>query len=265
VHAAYQQTVHLPEGFAPMPPVSASYNAPVCEGEDLILSATGPTGTYLWTDMLHPFSDTGKILTLHHATPKQSSTYKVQRVENGCASDYLLVTTHIFGEPVITLVDTFCAEAIQGGKIQIQALVTSGDSLEYSLNNSPYQSSNLFENLANGTYQVKVRTVGSDCEVSRNVDLYCHCTCNKEAQLTVFPVPNQGEFHVSTELYEAVDIAIIRVYDMSGRIIYEEVFEPKDLHVDHPVSIKQITKGNYKVQLLLDGKVSLTQSLPIID
>ncbi|MEZ5046764.1 MAG: SdrD B-like domain-containing protein [Chitinophagaceae bacterium] len=239
------------------PPTSASYNNPVCVGEDLVLTATGTLGsTYLWTDMTNNYTANGEVIIRTPSELGMSGTYKVQRLDNGCASEAILLDVHIFDNPIIASIDTVCMGSIDSGKITINALVGSGDELEYALNDGAFQTSNVFEYLSNGLYQIKVRPVGSDCEVVVNdVELYCDCHCGKDADITVYPNPNKGKFTVKVQTASENAIVGIALYDLQGRLIYDKSLEARAGQMIHDINIQGFATGAYMIKLNIDGEI----------
>lgn len=264
-HTMAIEQVFLEEGYSPNAPTQVSYNGPLCEGDTMILSAQGDAGNYLWIDLKNNTVDSGMVVVKNDVALMNNTTYKVMRLENGCASDYVLFDTRVFSLPEITSIDTTCTNGINAGQILVHANVASVDTLEFALNDGVYQSSPLFENLSNGSYKVSVRTKGSACSVfEKNIELYCNCYCNKEADVTIYPIPNQGSFTVAMTLFDEVETALIKLVDLTGRVIHQEYFEPDGLQVHHAVQLKNIAKGNYKLQLILDDD-TITKSLSITE
>jgi hypothetical protein len=76
-------------------------------------------------------------------------------------------------KPVISTVNSTnpaCPVGTNNGTITVSATVASG-ALEYSLNSGTYQSSNIFTNLAAGTYSITVRKVGTTCTATSSKTL----------------------------------------------------------------------------------------------
>ena len=241
------------------PPLTATYNSPVCEGDDLVLTATGGnTGHYLWTDTKNNFTDTGMVITRSNAQVGMSSLYKVQHVVDGCASQPLFVDATVFGTPEIVSIDTMCLgiASEDSGRIVVNAIANGGVALEYSLNGASYQLSNTFDHLTNGLYQVAVRPVGSDCETTmRDINLYCACICNKEATVTIFPNPNNGVFSVNANLLEPAADIVITMYDFKGGKIYEQSLSAEAGNLKHDIQLKNYAVGTYMLRIKIDENV----------
>ncbi|MBP6625600.1 MAG: T9SS type A sorting domain-containing protein, partial [Chitinophagaceae bacterium] len=251
--------VILPAGYLVLPPLDAFYNAPVCEGENLILQTTASsTSQFVWTQQGSVFEEIGNPITRLESNRDMSGNYTVSRMENGCLSVPLHLQVKVFEQPEIQQIDTLCEESINGGKIIIHAQVKGDDTLEYALNNGAYQESPVFEGLTNGMYQAHARVKGSDCIATQNgIELYCHCDCNKTNTVGIFPNPNTGSFMLSIQLIEEVDQADVSLIDLSGRIIFKQDLILHGLLAEIPLKIDGLVPGAYwlKVNLGLEKSI----------
>ena len=145
-------------------------------------------------------------------------------------------------------------DAAPASRITITANIASGQQLEYALNDGAYQSSNVFDYLPNGLYQVRARAAGSqDCaHIVTGIELYCSCYCNKEAVVSVYPSPNTGKFTVNAELETESENIRYELFDFSGRKIYHEDTEEKTHIIQHTISIDQLAAGNYMLKVTVD-------------
>lgn len=246
-------TVH-PGIHVPMP-LTASYNSSsLCEGDDLVLTATGTGGLdFLWTDKTNNWLAYGAVVTREDALPAMSGPYTVVQIDNGCASDPLFLDVLVGEFPIVSAVDTFCGGG-DLGRITITATNNSGQEIEYALNDGAYQSSNIFDSLSNGLYQVKARSVGTNCEtvVPAIVELYCDCHCEKQAVATVFPNPNTGSFTVNLELKEGSENIKLELFDITGRRIYTETTEEQSHFLRRNLSISHLEAGTYTLKVSVD-------------
>ena len=242
--------VTLQSGMQVAPATSATYNQPVCIGEDLILSASGdPGGEYIWNHVVSGFTANGDTVTRAAANNNMSGIYEVRRTEDGCASLPLEVDVNIFNFPQILSVDTSCHGG-DSGRVSIQVMPVSGVTYEYALNDGPYQLSNVFEYLSNGLYQVHVRPLGSDCaETVSNIEMYCSCYCNKEAVVSIYPNPNTGQFTLKADLFETVDDISLEIYNLQGQRLYTEYLNADRLNIKADINISQFASGVYRLRL----------------
>jgi hypothetical protein len=238
------------------PPTTATYNNPVCVGEDLIMNATGAVGSsFLWTDMKNNFTASGATVTRTPSEVGMTGTYKVQRVESGCASEPYLLDVKVYDNPSILSIDTLCVGSIDSGRITVNASIAVGDEMEFALNDGAFQTSNVFDNLTNGLYQIHARALGSDCVTTLSeVELYCSCNCNRDVTVNVFPNPNNGTFNVKASLFQDASSIVLTVYDMSGRTIYEKLIEPTTHQLNENIDIKSYAAGAYMLRVVIDGE-----------
>jgi hypothetical protein len=234
-------------------PTSVSHNS-VCEGDDLILSATGVGGTgFLWTDITNNWTGTGASSTTRsNIQLSMAGYYAVSQLLNGCASESVLDSVFVGEIPTITGVDTACYGG-GDGEITIHATNNSSQLIEYQITDGvttwPYQSSNVFGSLNNGMYTVRARSVGTTCENNVvNVEVYCPHG-NKEAVATVYPNPNTGSFTVNLELNEGSDIVKMELFDMVGRRIYTEYTEEHSHMLRRNLSISHLEAGTYTLKV----------------
>ena len=143
------------------PTVSVTPNVTICAGASTTLAASGGT-TYSWTGA-GLSSNTGASVT---ATPTTTTVYTVTNIGGGCSTTSS-VTVTVVNPPssnnftVSSTQPSTCAST--NGSITVNAT----GSLEYSINNgNTWQTSNTFSNLIAGSYIVKIRTLGSTCEVT---------------------------------------------------------------------------------------------------
>ncbi|WP_152541826.1 T9SS type B sorting domain-containing protein [Saccharicrinis fermentans] len=161
------------------PTVLVSYNAPVCNGTNLVLTASpsGGSGTYtsyIWTkNSVEIVGETGATLTISSTTASDAGTYGV-KVEDaaGCISDEQTVTVTIHSLPVPTAGND--GPVCEGGTIQL----TGGpNGISYAWTGPNSFSSTVQNPVVNnitladaGTYTLTV-TDGNSCEASVTTDV----------------------------------------------------------------------------------------------
>jgi len=67
--------------------------------------------------------------------------------------------------PIIASIVNDCVGGIGSGMITINASIANGNALQYSLDGINYQNSNVFSNLANGTYSIYINDPASNCSI----------------------------------------------------------------------------------------------------
>nr|HPI55531.1 T9SS type A sorting domain-containing protein [Chitinophagaceae bacterium] len=258
-HATHPISVNLPAGFHVDVPTNIASNSPVCAGDLLWLHATATQGaTIQWSNPEWGYTSTDSLSEINPCTSNMQGTYFVQQEINGCRSSKIEVPVRVIENPVLVSIDTLCFGESEGGEMHINATGNSQDTLEYALNDGPFQASNVFDHVSNGRYQLHIRVKESQCEtLIPNVEFYCHCECGKESSATIFPNPNQGEFTIHFEPQETVGEATLVLYDINGRIQLQQ-----DINVSaglNSVSVHAVhlAKGMYKAVLRLDTHMEL--------
>jgi gliding motility-associated-like protein len=116
-------TVVLADPNAPATPAAGS-NSPVCEGQQIDLTANGSTtGTYNWTSTTG-FTSNTQNPTIAPATPADAGTYYVSVTENGCTSgvdSVVVVVNPIAAPPVAGSNSPVC----EGDNIELTASTTT--------------------------------------------------------------------------------------------------------------------------------------------
>jgi len=258
------KTVAVAAGPHVDPPTSV-VDSTCCEGEPLVLTVGSPlSGSYLWTNTDNNFTATGNLVSRPNSVLAMSGLYRVQHVVSGCASVPLYFNAKVFGIPTITSIDTFCmnANVEDAGRLVIGSTVGGPDSIEYSINNGAFQSSNIFDGLTNGLYSVKTRTIGSDCiSTLQTIDLYCECICGRDELLNIFPNPNNGTFTLNSILVKPSDNISINIYDMVGKLIYSKHIDTKTEVLHEDINIVGYAAGTYLVNVKIDDNTYL---LPVV-
>ncbi|MBK9463108.1 MAG: T9SS type A sorting domain-containing protein [Sphingobacteriales bacterium] len=150
----------------------ATNNGPVCVGSpiNLFVNANLPVGvtaTYAWAGPAG--SSTLQNPVIVNATPAKAGTYTVTvTYSNGCTATATTVVV-VNAKPVITAATPSCVAGV--GRITVTA---TGTGLTYSIGGAP-QTSNVFNNVPNGTYTVTV-TNAAGCTATASVTVNC-VTC----------------------------------------------------------------------------------------
>ncbi|MBK9462391.1 MAG: T9SS type A sorting domain-containing protein [Sphingobacteriales bacterium] len=149
----------------------ATNNGPVCTGSAINLSVnpnlvSGVTATYAWSGPAGTSTQQSPVIA--NATPAKAGTYTVTvTYSNGCTAT-ASTTVVVNAKPTVTAVAS-CVSGV--GRITVTA---SGTGLTYNIGTGA-QASNVFNNVANGTYTVTV-TNAAGCTGTANVTVNC-VTC----------------------------------------------------------------------------------------
>ncbi|MBK9151772.1 MAG: carboxypeptidase regulatory-like domain-containing protein [Saprospiraceae bacterium] len=140
--------------FAEFVPVIVVVSTEICKGETVTLNASGGV-SYQWGANANN-ATTASV----QVTPLTTSTYTVTVTSaNGCVSTANVLIT-VYDLPVINSLNVIqnssCNNQNNTGSITVNATGQSGLTLQYRINGGPWQLSNVFNNLGNGTYNVEV-------------------------------------------------------------------------------------------------------------
>ena len=129
------------------PVVTISGNTSVCNGDSIILTATG-ANSYMWSN-----GSTGNSITL---VPTSSSTISVQGFVNGCASELVTDTIFVNPNPIVTISgnNTICeGESVVLTANGADAYVWSNGSTSQSITLSPNATLTIsVQGITNGCY-----------------------------------------------------------------------------------------------------------------
>ncbi|HMT70590.1 MAG TPA: hypothetical protein PKD16_10540, partial [Saprospiraceae bacterium] len=172
-------------------PTAISASSALCTGESTVLTASGG-GTYVWSS--NAGGGTSNQTTV---TPGATTTYTVTVTStNGCVAT-ATVQVVVYAKPVVTNIatvqNTSCNNTSNTGSITVTATGQSGLTMQYRINGGAWQSSNIFNNLGNGTYNVEVSYVERACysnPASATISSQSGLTVNAENNKTVCPSTN---------------------------------------------------------------------------
>ncbi len=136
--------------------IAGTTNICTAQSTTLIADNGGITGySYRWLD--NNSNNPSRIVA-----PVITTAYKIERITPQGCKDTAAITISTYTFPVVTAItktDANCT--VNDGTITVTA--TSSTTLEYSLNGTSWQSSNIFTGLAAGTYYVLVRNKNLVC------------------------------------------------------------------------------------------------------
>lgn len=258
-NATHSVNVNLPQGFHVDIPTNVTSNSPVCAGDMLWLHAS-PTsgGSILWSNPDWGYTSSDSLSSINNSSTIMQGRYFVQQELNGCHSAKVELPVRIIELPEFIGIDTHCFGDSDGGELRIHATVNALDTLEYALNDGAFQTSNVFDHMTNGRYQLHLRVKGSQCEtIVPNVEFYCHCECGKESPASIFPNPSQGKFTLHFEQQEVTDDAILILYDLNGAVQLKQDINVQSGMNSVSVNAAHLAKGLYKAVLYLNANIEL--------
>lgn len=180
-----------PVCVAACPTVTISPNVTICEGSNTNLVANGGT-SYTWSPALGLNTVSGSSVT---ASPSATTVYTVTVTNTGSCSSTASVTVTVVNKPsnnftVTATQPTDCS--ISNGTITI---TNAQPNLEFSINNgNSWQTSTVFNNVAQGTYIVLARFAGTTCPTAYPNNPVTITTASAPTITNVTPVnPNNCE------------------------------------------------------------------------
>ena len=152
---------------APRPALTLTNIVTICKGQSTDVRADngGIAGyTYKWLAPVSVAGITNPVLL--NQTPLVTTDYTVQRTSTAGCVDTATSTIRVMEQPVLsttTVTNASCTGA-NNGSITINASSPSGLVMEYSIDGTTWQLSNVFSNLAPGSYSVLVRNQNGVCQ-----------------------------------------------------------------------------------------------------
>jgi hypothetical protein len=155
---------------SPGPALTLTNIVSICAGQQTTIKADdgGIAGyTYVWLDD----NSTNPVRTI---APLTTTRYTVVRTTPQGCKDTATSTVEVFAKPVIVSIDsTQPACGMNNGSITVHA---SGDTaqLRYRLNSGAWQRSNVFSNLAGGSYTITVGNQNGTCQDTTTPPIVLH-------------------------------------------------------------------------------------------
>ncbi len=129
------QTVTVTSPGAPAAPIVNSYQYPVCEGSNLVLSVQNPDNSlvYTWTGP-GQFNGTGQTVTIPNVSPSMAGSYAVTATSGACVGLPTVFNVAVSPLPVVTVPPnlTFCS----GATIPEGVFISTPAGATYSWTNS---------------------------------------------------------------------------------------------------------------------------------
>ncbi|HDQ15676.1 MAG TPA: T9SS type A sorting domain-containing protein, partial [Bacteroidetes bacterium] len=228
----------------PIPVVVANASSDtICDGDDVILWGSGTAATsYLW--------DNGVIDNVAFY-PTATMTYTLTGTLNGCsATDQIEVSFIPLAIAGFTYVD--------GPGTQISFTDTShhGNSYywDFGDGNTDTQQNPVHNYGSSGQFIV-MQVISNQCNSDTIYDTIQIVSTDihskiKQLQLIVYPNPNNGTFKIDYMSDEKDTEIIIRIFNMTGCIVYEKRFKKNTYLFSTTIALDSYAKGIYQIQLV---------------
>jgi hypothetical protein len=228
-------------GVGIIPTAVASFDTTICQGESVILNATGGT-TYIWDNGLNNGQS-------HTVSPNTTTTYQVVvSSSDGCTdADNVVITVNPLPIVSITLVANELVANI-GFAIYTWYL----DGVEISSSNS-----NIYTDveLSNGSYTVEV-TDDNGCKNTSDAYIYTQNSLElvEKASIVLYPNPFDNTIRVSSSGLNPG--SSIRITDLLGKVHHVEYdYLNESIHIDG----RSLSSGIYVLEVDGIGKIKIVK------
>ena len=149
---------------------TASNDGPVCVGSAAQLSANDGGTSYAWSGPAGTSNQQNP--SIPSMTVAKAGVYTVTvTYDNGCTATATTLVS-VNKRPKIPTINTSCSAG--AGTITVTAQSQpAANGVEYSINGTTFQSSNVFTGVSNGTYTITVRDLVTGCTNTKTVTVTC--------------------------------------------------------------------------------------------
>lgn len=228
-------------GVGIIPTAVATFDTTICEGESVLLNATGGT-TYTWDNGLNNGPS-------HTVSPSTTSTYQVVVASSdGCTdTDNVVITVNPLPIVSITLVTN---ELVANIGFTIYTWYLDGVEIASS-------SSNIYTDieLLNGSYTVEV-TDNNGCKNTSDAYIYAQDSLElvEKASIILYPNPFNNTITVSSSGLNPN--SSIRITDLSGKVHHVKyTYSNENIHVDG----RSLSSGIYILEMDGIGKIKIVK------
>jgi hypothetical protein len=196
-----EQTLSVEVTVTPAPVVTVESVDPICEGEEITLTASG-ADSFSWTDGV----ENGVAFT-----PTQTGDYTVVGTSNGCESEPVTIAVIVNDLPVPTVSYDTNTESLTTGVFESYQWYFNGDIIDGAVNQT-------YQTTVEGTYTVEV-TNEDDCEGTSetfNLVTVGVSALDRGFGFTLYPNPANNEVVVNftSVLTEQIEL---QIFDLAGK------------------------------------------------
>ena len=138
------------------------------------------------------------------------------------------------------------------GTGNIEVIAAGGDVYEYSIDGgSTFQSSNIFSNLASGTYEIQVRSNDGVCLQTESYTVDFVLGISIDESIKISPNPTSGVFTISVPGHDYIKGFLeVEVLDLNGRIVQNHRFSRFDDSFEGTISLYAYPNGVYFLKMV---------------
>jgi plastocyanin len=257
---------------APLTVDASAEDSQLCMGQSTFLHAVaaGGTGSYTYSWISNPPGFTSNLANVQ-VTPTQTTTYTVTASSGGQTAASSVTVTVQNPPAVIAGPDTTYCDNVNSFPVTATASdyssvnwTTTGDGT-FNTGNTLNDTYNPGTNdLSGGSVDLIFQAMAvAPCLTSAKDTVHvtfvlCTGIGNEKSNkvwLTVYPNPSSGQFTLQTG--SLPETATLKIFDMQGRIVHEEILQPSVAGVSTAVNISGLPSGVYQLNVL-SGKTTGT-------
>lgn len=218
----------------------------VCAGDTIMVAVSNATAadTIAWS------SDNGEFVSYIDDTTAYFVFY----------NSATLINAHLYAGSCFDSIISFCVyvdsvsvsytvtHSSTGSDGEIIASASGFGTVEYNIDGGTWQSSGTFSSLAPGMYSIG-RMDAFGCAYYDSVEVMdaSFISENFVSQVIVYPNPTNNELNISLGM--DVEKAVIQILDISGRIVFSEVFSSVN---DMKLDVSELNSGVYMLSVSAD-------------
>lgn len=135
--------------------IAVAGNGPICEGEDILLTADDGAVNYTWSGPAN-YSSTEQNPVISNVSANFSGTYQLIADDGNSCADTFIVEVVVNARPAINNIDA-PPLTCDNNMTTVTVDASGAGTLEYSLDGTDYSTQNTFADLTAGNYNIYVR------------------------------------------------------------------------------------------------------------
>lgn len=239
--------------------VTPTGSVSACKGTSFTLTANGGSGiTYQWLKNSQNISGA----TAQTYVPAKSASFSVRESNSfSCTSTSAQTSVTLFNQPAATITPQGNLDICQTGSVVLHANSGSGLTYQWQKGSTILAGATNQDYTATAAAAYKVIVTNShNCnKVSMKTTVTKSCresepaSVSNEGEITIHPVPNNGQFEMVFKNFKEGNSGIISVTDLSGKRIYYERVEISSEVFSKEISLGNVPDGVFLAEFLSDG------------